>query len=185
MTEAVRRVKSIVSAMQKRQHDPMVNPKRLTLIYIGLLGLASCGPLPVYYRVGANVAQLQTDTLSCEVKALKEAPVANEIRHRPPVFYPGGQYCSGGNCWSRPGYWVDGGTYTVDVNLGLRNRLEQSCMANRGYQLIDLPRCSQQQIAAYLSQPGSQTTRGKQPKLSETSCALRLKDGTTRILSPL
>lgn len=178
---------------------------RLMIFSIGMLGLAACGPLPVYYRADTAFGQQQTDELACAVKALKEAPVANEIRQRPPVYYPGGQYCSGGNCWTRPGYWVDGGIYTVDVNEGLRSRLEQSCMAQKGYQRLELPRCSKEEIATYSTPAGPaasgtglsgsvrsgtgqssvQKSGRNSPVLTQQSCVVRLKDGSTRILSPL
>lgn len=156
----------------------MRKPHRLHLFCVGLLALASCGPLPVYYRSGADQTRINSDTLICEVKSLKEAPVANQIRQRPPIFYPPVQQCHGGNCWTRPGYWVDGGTYTVDVNAGLRARLEQSCMTQKGYQRFELPRCSADQVAALSGKPGS-------GGLSEASCALRQKNGSTIILPPL
>ena len=97
-----------------------------------LLIVAACGPLPAYYKQGASVSRLEADTLSCETSALQQAPVANEIRQHPPVFYPGHRYCSGGDCYYRPGYWADGGIYSVDVNKQLRQRLETSCMASNG-----------------------------------------------------
>ena len=92
--------------------------------------IAGCGPVPSFYREGISVARLNSDQTICEVSALSDAPVANEIRQRPPIFFPGSLYCnSAGSCYVRPGYWVDGGFYTVVVNRGLRSRLLSSCMA--------------------------------------------------------
>lgn len=145
-----------------------------------LMMVASCGPIPVYYRSGSDVTRLQQDTLSCDIKALKDAPVANEIRQRPPVYYPGRHVCSAGQCWTRPGYWMDGGTYTVDVNQGLRARVQQSCMASKGYQRIELPQCRKDLTAGLTTQSSR-----KQPALSETSCVIRLKDGSSRVMTPL
>lgn len=138
-----------------------------------LLGAAACGPIPVYYKQGAEVSRLQSDELICKTQALKDAPVANEIRQRPPMYYPGRKYCSGGDCYYYPGYWVDGGYYTVDVNKTLRRRLEKSCMASKGYQQITLKRCTQRS-AALPSGP-------RLPPLSEFSCAQRNRDGSVSI----
>lgn len=147
-----------------------------------LLGLASCGPLPVYYNEGRDQTRTNSDTVTCKLEALKEAPVANQIRQRPPVYYPGRQHCHDGKCWSSPGYWVDGGSYTVDVNQGLRRQLEQRCMAQKGYRRLELPRCTKEQIAALQTLPGS-AKRGA--GLPENACAVRQSDGNTIILPPL
>ena len=147
-----------------------------------VLGLASCGPLPVYYRSGNDQTRTNSDTLTCKVAALKDAPVANQIRQRPPVYYPGRQYCNAGGCWTGPGYWVDGGTYTVDVNQGLRSQLEQRCMAQKGYQRLELPRCTKEQIAKLQSMPGRNR---HDAGLSQESCAVLQSNGTTVILPPL
>ncbi|MCD9146861.1 hypothetical protein [Pseudophaeobacter flagellatus] len=160
----------------------MIHGTRVTAFTLLLLGLTACGPLPVYYNAGHNQAQTQDATLSCQVQSLKQAPVANQLRQRPPVYYPGSRHCANGSCWARPGYWVDGGSYTVDVNQGLRQQLEQRCMATSGYQKIELPRCSQQQIASLQAQPnGTRPGHGLTPE----SCALRQKDGRTVILPAL
>ncbi|WP_424977440.1 hypothetical protein [Leisingera sp. S232] len=135
--------------------------------------LSACGPLPVYYKQGVQVSRLQSDELACATQALKDAPVANQIRQHPPVFYPGGKVCHGGGCYYRPGYWVDGGIYTVDVNKPLRGRLEKSCMASKGYQQISLKRCTQNSAVA---------SAGPQlPALSDAACAQRNRDGSVVI----
>lgn len=138
-----------------------------------LLGTAACGPVPVYYRQGAEVSRLQSDELGCQTQALKDAPVANEIRQRPPVFYPGRKVCHGGNCYYHPGYWADGGIYTVDVNKPLRRRLERSCMAAKGYQQIALKRCTQLHSAA--------AAGPRLAPLTEAACAQRNRDGSVLI----
>ncbi len=165
------------------QHsDLMFKLPRTSAISFVFLGLVACGPLPVYYNTGSDQTRTNSDTLSCKVNALKDAPVANQIRHRPPVYYPGRQHCNNGNCWTTPGYWVDGGTYTVDVNLGLRSQLEQRCMAQKGYRRLELPRCSKEQIAALQSLPGrNQRATG----LPENACAVQQSNGNTIILPPL
>ncbi|MBQ4823032.1 hypothetical protein J4729_00460 [Leisingera sp. HS039] len=151
----------------------MCKDRTIMAALVLLLGTAACGPLPVYYRQGAEVSRLQSDELGCAAQSLRDAPVANEIRQHPPVFHPGRKVCSGGSCYYRPGYWVNGGIYTVDVNRPLRLRLEKSCMASKGYQQIALKRCTRRNPAAVA---GPQLA-----PLSEASCAQRNKDGSVSI----
>ncbi|WP_052261699.1 hypothetical protein [Leisingera sp. ANG-M1] len=140
-----------------------------------LLGAAACGPLPVYYKPGAEVSRLQSDELGCATVALKDAPVANEIRQHPPIYHPGRKVCSGGSCYYRPGYWMPGSFYTVDVNRPLRQRLEKSCMAGKGYQQIALKRCERRPPAA--------ASGARLAPLTEASCAQRNRDGSISIRS--
>lgn len=165
----------------------MTKPCLASAFSFVFLGLAACGPLPVYYKTGSDQTRTNSDTLTCEVKALKDAPVANQIRQRPPVYYQGRRHCnSSGSCWTSPGYWVDGGTYTVDVNQGLRNQLEQNCMAQKGYRRLELPRCTKEQITALQSQLGStQGATAGAAGLPEEACAVRQSNGNTVILPPL
>lgn len=144
-----------------------------------LLMLAACGPLTAFYKPGASVARLESDTLTCETRALGKAPIANEIRQRAPIFYPGHRYCVSNQCYYRPGYWADGGTYTVDINRQLRQRLAQSCMSDKGYRQVELKRCTGQSNAATAS------TSGLLGPLDENSCAVRNRDGTVSIRSGL
>lgn len=142
--------------------------------------VTACGPIPVYHREGTDRGRVENDTLSCMTEALKQAPVANEIRHTPDRYYPGARHCVDGKCWTRPGYWVQGTTYTVDVNLGLRKRLEQSCMAQKGYQQVPLQRCSQAEVGQRLASEPQ-----RQPVLTEGTCVWRSPDGQLHILPPI
>lgn len=121
---------------------------------------------------------MQNDATLCEVKALKDAPVANQVRQRAPVYFPGSQYCGGGGCYYRPGYWVDGGIYTVDVNRDLRIRVQNMCMADKGYQPVSIPRCSAN-VAASVPAGRTRTL----PPLSASSCAIANDDGSWQIVS--
>ncbi|NRB18560.1 MAG: hypothetical protein HRU33_13575 [Rhodobacteraceae bacterium] len=157
----------------------MVVPFKISVFFPIILGVASCTPLTLYYKPGAEVSRMQSDTLGCEIRALREAPVANEIRQSPPIFYRGDRYCNGTHCYYSPGYWMPGHIYTVDVNLGLRQRLEQSCMAEKDYQLVKLPNCN---LAIAKAAVPAATTR--LPQLSENSCAIKNKDGSFQIVEP-
>ncbi|MBO9449512.1 hypothetical protein J7426_04540 [Tropicibacter sp. R16_0] len=153
--------------------------KALGFLTLAMVLGACAGPLDVYYKPGATVARLQTDQTQCEVKALKDAPVANEIRQRPPIYYPGYPICDGyGNCWYRPGFWADGGVYSVDVNKDLRNRVLTQCMAGKGYNPVSIPQCS---AGVKANAPVARTTT--LPKLTGTSCYIKNDDGSYQIVS--
>ena len=146
-----------------------------------LAGLSACAPLSIYHQPGVSVTRLNTDRTDCEVAALRDAPVANQIRRHPPTFVPGPLVCdANGNCFRRPGYWVSGGYYTVDVNANLRGRVENICMAQRGYQPVSIPRCSE---AVKRAAPPRSTQR--LPQLTEASCAIRYDDGSWQIVNPV
>lgn len=145
------------------------------------LALAACsGPLLLYYRPGVSVTRMQSDQTRCEVAALRDAPVASQIRQSPPVYFPGRQVCSSSGCYYTQGYWLPGRTYTVDVNADLRRRVEQQCMAGKGYQPVSVPLCRE----AVKSQVSPRQTRTL-PTLSETACAIRYEDGSWQIVNPI
>ncbi|TDE38360.1 hypothetical protein [Antarcticimicrobium sediminis] len=148
------------------------------LICVALL-LATCAPMSLYYRPGVSVARMQTDTTRCEVRALKQAPVATQIRQYPPTFVPGVRHCNAkGECWTRPGHWVDGAIYSVDVNSGLRARVMQLCMSEKGYDPVSLPICPVEVRKA--TPPGVTTVL---PRLSKNACVIRNQDGSWQIVA--
>lgn len=152
------------------------------LVLLSSVGLAACDTsLTTFFKPGVSVSRLQTDQTRCEVDALKDAPVANEVRQRPPMYFPGRSVCNaGGQCWREPGYWVGGGFYTVDTNAGLRARVLDMCMADKGYKPVTIPACS---AAVKQAAPRAQTTT--MPKLTDTTCVIRYEDDTWQIVSPV
>ena len=140
--------------------------------------MAGCTPLSIYYKPGVPVQQMQSDTLACEVTALRDAPVANTIRQTPARYVPGRRICNGaGQCTTSPGYWIPGSFYTVDVNAGLRDRVENSCMAAKGYQPVSIPQCPKN-----VAQAAPQGATNRLPTLSENSCAIRNDDGSFQVV---
>ncbi len=179
MADAPVAVNSIVLRRLARQTVVMRLPIRLL---IPLLCLASCAPVPLYYKEGGSVSRQQSDLLSCEVDALAKAPVASQIRQSPPQFVPSRRYCSAsGHCYYRGGYFVPGNVYTVDVNARLRGDLETQCMSVKGYQAIELPRCAAQTVPAPTA---AGRTSDALPALSERSCAKRDDTGGWEIIDP-
>lgn len=178
MTEAHWPVNSIVTAAGLRQNAAMK-----TLLRIVVLGLTAgaCGPMSIYHRPGVSVSRMQTETTECQVQALRDAPVANHIRQRPPVYFPGGRVCNAaGACWERPGYWMGGEVYTVDVNADLRARVTDMCMARRGYQPVSIPPCGD---AVRKAAPPRQTTT--LPDLTANTCVIRYDGGGWQIVNPV
>jgi len=179
MTDAPETVNSIVLASGLRQSAAM----RFVFYMLGfVLLVAGCDTsLSYYHRAGVSVTRMQTDTTRCEVRALQDAPVANEIRQRPPIFVPGRQICdAAGNCWSRPGYWVSGGFYTVDANLGLRDRVMDLCMSQKGYTPVSVPACSAS--VKKLAPPRRTTIL---PTITDQSCSIQYEDDSWQIVSTI
>ena len=153
--------------------------KHYLKIIPALLVLAACGPMSIYYRPGVSVSRMQNDTTNCQVAALKDAPVSTQIRQRPPIYFPGYPICNGdGSCYRTPGYWADGGVYTVDTNLDLRNRVVDMCMANKGYQPVSIPTCPEGVKSKVQTQVTTQL-----PTLSQNSCVIRYNDNQWQIVN--
>ena len=140
MTEAPGTVKSIVPLAVLGQNDGMRMP-HITLALLGVLPvlLAGCAQLSTYYRPGADLAGMQSLLASCQTRAHRLAPVRTIIRDRPDVWVPPRRLCtppasapSGAvigtlierSCRTEPGYWRDGGSYTVDLNADHRHRID-------------------------------------------------------------
>lgn len=149
--------------------------------FIGvMLLLGSCAaPLEIYYKGGASVSRMQSDTTTCQVAALRDAPVASEVRQRPGYFIPGRSYCnSNGHCSYSGGYWVQGSLYTVDLNEPLRLRVMDQCMVKKGYNRTQLPACTQS--VANAAPPAATRTL---PRLTPTSCVIRNEGGSWQIVN--
>ena len=144
------------------------------LLSIGLV--SACAPLSIYHKPGVDVATWRQQTTRCEVQALQQAPVAMETRQEPDRYIPPRTFCNdAGECVTEGGYWIPGRFYQVDVNAGLRKRVEAQCMAARGYQPVNIPRCP----------PGTQVSGATQvlPPLSAASCIVPLEGGRFAIVT--
>ena len=178
MTDAPGTVNSIVIVRGLGENEAMRPVFRVCIV---VAALSACAPLSIYYKPGVSVSRLNTDRTECEVAALRDAPVSNQIRQNPPVYVPGDLVCdAAGNCLRRAGYWVSGGLYTVDVNADLRGRVKDICMAQRGYQPVSIPLCSDSVKRAAAPRATVQL-----PELSEASCAIRYDDGSWQIVNPV
>ncbi|WP_299736398.1 hypothetical protein [uncultured Roseobacter sp.] len=157
----------------------MVSQRLSFAVFVGVMALASCAPLSIYYKEGAEVSRLQTDELQCEISALSDVPVNNQIRQEPPIFIPARRYCDGaGNCYIRHGRFERGDIYTVDVNANLRARAEQQCMLDKGYAPTTIPNCPN---TVFRAAPKASTR--VLPRLTPQSCAIKYQDGTWQIVN--
>jgi len=145
----------------------------------GMLALAACAPLNIYYKPGASVAVVQRQTTACQVEALAKVPASTRIVREPPYYVPPRVNCnSEGKCVTIPGYFEPGEIYTYDPNDGLRKRVEVQCMADAGFAPASIPPCPPGVAKAA---PVRATTT--LPALSETSCVIRNKDGSFQIVN--
>ena len=152
---------------------------RVWFSLLALVFLGACLPLQTYYRTGASIDRVKSDQLACEVRALRDAPVATQTLISPPRYVPPRQICNAaGACTTKGGVWIPGDIYTVDVNADLRKRVELQCMANRGYMPARIPACPPGIAQAA---PTGQTK--VLPKLTEKSCAIRNADGSFQIVT--
>lgn len=129
--------------------------------------LAGCFPVEIYHKNNVPVARLQADETACQVKALKDVPVNKLTRITPVRFIPREVCNRAGTCHTT--YFTIGGEVeTYDANKGLRTKYEAQCMADKGYERVELPVCSGAVPA---------TLPGRAPALTADSCAVRTKTG--------
>lgn len=135
--------------------------------------------MSVYYKDGGSVTRMQDDLLSCQVAALKDAPVASQIRRSAPVYVPSRQYCDGGHCYQRGDYFADGQVYTVDVNARLRGDLEARCMREKSYSPVEIPDCP-----SHLGGAAAPIQTEVMPPLTPSSCVIRNRSGAWQVIEP-
>lgn len=150
---------------------------RVGLAILMFAVLAGCLPLRTYYAEGASFATLERDNTRCDVAALRDAPVANVVRQHPPRYVRHRVCDAKGACKTSQGRWIPGEIYTKDVNAGLRARVKTQCMADRGYQPVEIPACPPGVAKAAPLGPSTVL-----PRLTSQSCAIR-GDGGFRIVN--
>ncbi|MFK7743957.1 MAG: hypothetical protein AB8B47_02795 [Roseobacter sp.] len=168
-------VNSIVQIDDKWHSELMI--KRCICIPIVLV-LSSCAPLEIYHQAGVTVSRMQSDLLSCEVDALRDAPVATQIRRAPPEYIPPHRFCrASGQCYQRGGYFIEGELYSFDQNASLRSRVEAQCMTQKGYTRAQIPNCK-----GTNTQSATPSTSDVLPVLTDTTCAIRNNKGGWQII---
>lgn len=159
---------------------PALSLPRLPIAALGIAAalMVGCGPLGIYHKAGVPVAAMTNTLTDCEVEALGKVPVDRRIERDPVRIVPRRICDSAGNCtvvYDR----VGGEVRTYDANAGLRARVLNQCMSNKGFTYVNLPACSQ---GVKNAAPAGATT--VLPRLAANSCAIKNGDGTFRIVTP-
>ncbi|MBD3663174.1 hypothetical protein [Sulfitobacter aestuariivivens] len=151
----------------------------LFLVLVGF-GIVACGGLETYYRPGVSVSTLNRDTDACKVKALRDVPPSTQVRRYPPEYIPPVKECDAdGVCTVvRVGYFIPGEIVTFDPNDALRKRVENQCMADKGYLPVSIPPCPGNVVNTV---PARATKT--LPDLTPNSCVIRNKNGTFQIVT--
>lgn len=174
---------AVNSIVLPRSSGHLSGMRPLAVLLVSVLVLSACAPASVYYREGASMAKMEDDLLNCKVAAVKDAPVATQLRRGAPRYYPGYVRCNnGGQCYRTGGYFYPGEVYSVDVNAGLRRDLVNRCMARQGYSPVELPRC---RAGTGSDGAADQTARtDTMPPLSQNSCIIGTEGGGSLIIDP-
>ena len=153
---------------------------RSTFLLAALTALAACAPLTVYYKTGASVAAMEQTLNQCEVEALQKVPPRILTRYIQPVTAPYTHCDANGNCYTYYRTITPGRLERYDADEGLREKTARLCMAGAGYQKVSIKECDPDQIEATRPLRATQTF----PPLTEASCAVRLKSGRWKIVTP-
>lgn len=134
--------------------------------------VVGCAPTTeqLYWRAGASPSAVSRAKTECQVQALRAAPPSNQTRSTPTYTTPAYTSCYNygyGNvqCTTTGGQTYGGQVYTYDANADLRIRVERQCMADRGYQLLEFPRCTSEQAAA-----GLRAVPSRMPDAARIAC---------------
>ena len=153
---------------------------RQNLCFFLLLGvLGGCAPLNLFYKEGAPVQRLNSDLGSCTQAGLRNVPVDIDTRYIPGQEIPKTFCDASGYCQT---VWVQISPDRIekfDTNENARDDYVAACMAQKGYQPVQLPACTD---AVVQSTQLSATT--VLPPLSADSCAIRLNTGQYQIVTP-
>ncbi|MDF1855815.1 hypothetical protein [Pseudooceanicola sp.] len=147
-----------------------MRPESRTLLALPLLALlAGCLPYTLYHRSGVSVDDVRRDEVDCGRIALAQAPVEMELDIIPgrvimqPVICDAAGNCRGGRARELPDRHI-----RRDVNEELRRLIARQCMAERGYQRLTLPACSEQ-----ISKAVEPAITRVLPKLTPQACVIR------------
>lgn len=124
------------------------------VVSAGIVLLSGCEPGPgaFYLQQDATAGRTRSDITQCEVEAVNTVPAAIVQSVSPIYRTPDRTTCRetalGIHCTTMPGMTYGGNVSTIDRNEDLRSRVLNQCMASRGYDLVTLPHCNDEQLAA-------------------------------------
>ncbi len=153
---------------------------RTASVFALLTFLAACAPLTVYYKQGASVAAMEQTLNDCKISALRKVPPRILTRYIPPTKAPYTHCDAAGNCYTFYRIISPGRYERYDANEGLRLKTERLCMAGAGYEKVSIKECDPARIENARPLTATRTF----PPLTEASCAIRLKSGRWKIVTP-
>ena len=153
--------------------------KRIASVGALAIGLAGCGPLPLYYKEGEQVGQIDATLTQCRVESLGKVPVAERRRYVPPVYANRTFRAEDGTHYTRRVLVQRGGFETYDANEDLREEVTDQCMATNGFQQVSIPTCS-----AGITRATTIRATEVLPTLTADSCAIRIRGGKFQIVTP-
>lgn len=134
--------------------------------------LGGCLSQTLYYRSGASIDRARADEVECGRIALAQAPVAREREVIHDALLPGPVICEvidgERQCYREPPWAAPPRVVVRDVNKELRALIARQCMADRGYDRVTLPACSDQ-VAASVTPAITRVM----PRLTPQSCVIR------------
>lgn len=102
-------------------------------------------PLEMSYKSNASLAQIDNETLDCEIESQQRVPAAQRINNVPGYVMPTYTTCSGygayRSCTTSGGNVVGGGSYVYDANGELRGRAYNQCMSRKGIRMVNVLPC--------------------------------------------
>lgn len=128
-----------------------ISVTRMTILLVCGSLVAGCEvpPETLYWQTGMTPAQQQRDQTNCRVNAANSVPVNTQIGTTPTYSTPVQTNCYNTgysvSCQSTGGQVYGGNAYSYDANSRLRANVVQQCMADRGYQLISFPVCTDEE----------------------------------------
>ena len=129
-------------------------------IVVALGGCATSGPIMLTHKAGTTLQQRQLDHDECKIAAFQQVPQDLVTDYSPGYSSPGTVHCNtyGGvtTCNTVGGVNIPPSVNTYDQNRDLRDRQMQRCMSERGYQLLPVVLCAEDQVSTYVSSPQSE-----------------------------
>jgi hypothetical protein len=146
--------------------------KKVAAIAVCFVGACvATGPVPVVYKPGSTGSQRLVALTNCETEALARVPRAMATEMTPRYTTPSNVQCYDYgytvSCQQYGGQTFGGDVYSYDANQELRDRVTAQCLAQKGYQVIELPQCSSEQAKRAISSANT-----KQPTSDQIECVV-------------
>ena len=140
---------------------------RYTSLALSLLLLAGCAagtmtlyeaykagkPFPMYYKTGADFAQISNDNTNCQIEAAQRVPARTEFTQTPTYTSSAQTICNSYGtgygvtsssqtfCTQFGGDTYGGDIQSYDANTELRHEAAHQCMGKKGYRYVGIPPC--------------------------------------------